>query len=342
MGVQFAGNILVQSNGEPLPISMGGTGQSTAPTAINALVPVQSGNTGKVLTTNGSVVSWQTGGGGGTPGGADTQIQFNDAGTFGGNANFTINKTTGVVSYSAGTVSTVSNISSTSGTNRSVIYQTSGSDRWILKADTTAETGSNVGSNFALVAVADNGLTQNTALSISRATQIVDFKVAPTLNGVVIGSAPAAAGALTGTTLAANVVSSSLTSVGTLASLAVTGAITTGGIEVGTKIVPQNIQSAAYTLVLADSSKFIFHPSADTTARTYTIPSNASVPYPIGTALMFVNQNAAGVITIAINADSLRLAGAGTPGARTLAANGIATAIKITATEWIISGTGLS
>ena len=30
MGVQFAGNILVQTNGGPLPISQGGTGQTTA------------------------------------------------------------------------------------------------------------------------------------------------------------------------------------------------------------------------------------------------------------------------------------------------------------------------
>jgi hypothetical protein len=38
----------------------------------------------------------------------------------------------------------------------------------------------------------------------------------------------------------------------------------------------------------------------------------------------------------------MRLAGAGTTGSRTLAANGVATAIKITSTEWIISGTGLT
>jgi len=106
--------------------------------------------------------------------------------------------------------------------------------------------------------------------------------------------------------------------------------------------VPQNSKSAAYTLVLADAQKHIFHPSADTTARTWTIPANSSVAYPIGTALTFVNQNAAGVITIAITTDTMRLAGAGTTGSRTLAANGVATAMKVTSTEWIISGTGLT
>ena len=106
--------------------------------------------------------------------------------------------------------------------------------------------------------------------------------------------------------------------------------------------VPQNSQSAAYTLVLSDAGKHILHPSADTTARTFTIPANASVAFPIGTSVTFINQNAGGVITIAITTDTMRLAGAGTTGSRTLAANGIATAVKVTSTEWIISGVGLT
>lgn len=105
---------------------------------------------------------------------------------------------------------------------------------------------------------------------------------------------------------------------------------------------PQNSKSAAYTTVLADANKHILHPSADTTARIFTIDSNANVAFPIGTTLTFVNQNAGGVITIAITTDTMRLAGAGTTGSRTLAANGMATALKITSTEWIISGTGLT
>ena len=110
----------------------------------------------------------------------------------------------------------------------------------------------------------------------------------------------------------------------------------------GNLVVEQNSQSAAYTTVLADSGKQIYHPSADTSARTWTIAANASVAYPIGTAITFVNDTSAGVITIAINSDTLVLAGAGTTGSRTLAASGIATALKITSTRWMISGTGLT
>lgn len=106
--------------------------------------------------------------------------------------------------------------------------------------------------------------------------------------------------------------------------------------------IPQNSQSTAYTLVLSDANKHIYHPSADTTARTWTIPANSSVAYPIGTAITFVNDHGAGIITIAITTDTLRFAGAGTTGSRTLAADGNATALKITSTSWQIVGTGLT
>jgi len=124
---------------------------------------------------------------------------------------------------------------------------------------------------------------------------------------------------------------------GTLSSCTVDGTN-----AVGFRTIPQESKSAAYTLVLADSGKHIFHPSADTTARTWTIPANGSVAYPIGTAITFINQNGAGVITIAITTDTMRLSPAGTTGSRTLAANGSATAVKVTSTEWIISGSGLT
>lgn len=54
----------------PLSIAQGGTGENTAANAINALVPSQSGNSGRFLKTNGALVSWaDAGGGGGGSGG---------------------------------------------------------------------------------------------------------------------------------------------------------------------------------------------------------------------------------------------------------------------------------
>lgn len=46
----------------------------------------------------GDIFEWQTCGGGGTPGGSNTQVQFNDGGAFGGDAALTYNKTTDVLS----------------------------------------------------------------------------------------------------------------------------------------------------------------------------------------------------------------------------------------------------
>lgn len=129
---------------------------------------------------------------------------------------------------------------------------------------------------------------------------------------------------------------------GTPSSGALTNCTADGTNAVGFLTIPQNSQSAAYGLVLSDSGKHIFHPSADTTPRTFTIPANSSVAYPIGTAINFVNQNGAGTLTIAITTDTMRLAGQGTTGSRTLGANGVATAIKVTSTEWIISGANLT
>jgi hypothetical protein len=110
---------------------------------------------------------------------------------------------------------------------------------------------------------------------------------------------------------------------------------------VGFRNIPQNSQSADYTLVLADSGKHIFHPVGDNNARTFTIPANSSVAYPIGTAITFINMAVANV-TIAITTDTLTLSPAGTTGSRTLATNGSATCIKITSTSWLISGSGLT
>ena len=131
----------------------------------------------------------------------------------------------------------------------------------------------------------------------------------------------------------------------TLTNKTISGASNTltvdGTNSVGFLNIPQNSQSAAYTLVLADAGKHIFHPSTDANARTFTIPANSSVAYPIGTAITFINMTSQ-VVTIAITTDTMYLSSAGTTGSRSLAQYGSATAIKMTSTTWLISGSGLT
>ncbi|GAB3755212.1 hypothetical protein [Lysobacter olei] len=133
-----------------------------------------------------------------------------------------------------------------------------------------------------------------------------------------------------------------LAGVGVDTTFTVSGAARLAIRRIGSNGIPQFSLSAATTLDARHANAHVLHPSADTTARTFNIPANSATPYPIGTAITFVNQNGAGVVTIAIMTDTMRLAGAGTTGSRTLAANGMATAVKVTATEWIISGSGLT
>lgn len=104
---------------------------------------------------------------------------------------------------------------------------------------------------------------------------------------------------------------------------------------------PVGSHSADYNLVYGDIGGCLHHPAADANIRTFTIPNNATCAWPLGTELCFVNGNS-GVNLLIANNDTMRLAGAGTTGTRTLAANGVAKAIKIAATEWIISGTNLT
>ncbi len=98
----------------------------------------------------------------------------------------------------------------------------------------------------------------------------------------------------------------------------------------------QNVQNGNYTLVLTDAPKHIYKASGGA-GETWTIPANASVAFPIGTAIALVNQGG-GALTIAITTDTLTLEYVGTTGSRTLADNGIAIILKVTATDWMISG----
>jgi len=122
---------------------------------------------------------------------------------------------------------------------------------------------------------------------------------------------------------------------GTLSSCTVDGTD-----AVGFRNTPVNSQSADYTLVLADSGKTILHAIADDNPRTFTIPANSSVAYPVGTVVTFVNL--INTVTIAITTDTMYLAGDGATGSRTLAAYGVASAVKVASTTWIISGNGLT
>ncbi len=101
--------------------------------------------------------------------------------------------------------------------------------------------------------------------------------------------------------------------------------------------IQQNIQTTNYTMVLADANKQILNNGGGT--PTFTIPANASVAYPIGTTLMFISPST--VTDIAITSDTLTWMPSGATGTRHLTL-GLATALKISSTSWVITGVGLT
>lgn len=156
-----------------------------------------------------------------------------------------------------------------------------------------------------------------------------------TLSGLLKGTSGTVSAASAGTDYIAPSGALGTPSSGTLSNCTVDGTNSVGYLNI-----PQNAQTGSYTLVLADAGKHIYHASGAGSA-TYTIPANSSVAYAIGTAVTFVNLSSTS-ISIAITTDTMYLSNAGTTGTRTLAQYGSATAIKVTSTVWLISGSGLT
>lgn len=87
-------------------IAVSGQSDVVADSASDTLTLAAGSNI--TITTNAStdtITIAASGGGGGTPGGSDTQVQFNDSSSFGGDAGLTYNKTTDVLTVKGGIVS---------------------------------------------------------------------------------------------------------------------------------------------------------------------------------------------------------------------------------------------
>lgn len=125
-----------------------------------------------------------------------------------------------------------------------------------------------------------------------------------------------------------------ITSLNDGTSLATSG--TVGATTLGYRGVPQNSQTSAYQLVLADAGKHI-----SITTGGITIPANSVTAFPVGTAISIFNNSGSNQ-TISITSDTLRLAGNSATGSRTLAQYGLATLLKVSSTVWVASGAGLT
>jgi hypothetical protein len=200
--------------------------------------------------------------------------------------------------------------------------------------DTTIVQPSNWNEEHVLTAAAGKVLGRDT--SGSGVVQELPISVTPAGNVTIPNNFTVTGTTTLTTALAAASGGTGITSVGASGNVLTSNGTTWASTALPTSPVtyPQNSQSANYTLVAGDAGKQIFHPASDTATRTYTIPSNASVAFPIGTTVLFTVENAGFPVSVAITSDTLIL-GSGITGTATVSPNNTLMAIKVTATKWM-------
>jgi hypothetical protein len=174
--------------------------------------------------------------------------------------------------------------------------------------------------------VKGNGTSAFTAGTVSLTSEVSG--TLPIANGGT--GATTAGAALTALGAAASGANTDITALDQDVTITATGTITAA--TIGYRGLPQNSQTASYTLALADQGKHI-----SITTGGVVIPANASVAFPIGATIVVFNNSGSNQ-TISITTDTLRLAGAASTGSRTLAQYGLATLVKVTSTVWVATG----
>ena len=217
-------------------------------------VKIGGGTNGYVLQTDGTGnLSWttQTGGGGNAnAAGSNTQIQFNDAGLFGGNSAFTFEKITGAMAV-PGTL-TVSNTI----TGTRLISNIATGTAPLTVTSTTQVANLNVATSGTAGTVTTNA--QPNITSVGTLTSLtVTGNI--TSGNVYANSGTVGASLLTGTLTTA--AQPNITSVGTLTSLTVTGNITSGNVyansgTVGASLLTGTLTTAAQPNITSVSTSF--------------------------------------------------------------------------------------
>jgi hypothetical protein len=125
---------------------------------------------------------------------------------------------------------------------------------------------------------------------------------------------------------------------GTVSGTPANGVSATASSTIGFLGLPRAGAGGTQDITADNAGKHIYLTSS---GESVTIPSNASVPFEIGTTIVIVNGGT-GSNSIEIQDDVLLQIGTGLNGPRQLAQNGMATLLKVEATKWYISGVGLT
>jgi hypothetical protein len=107
--------------------------------------------------------------------------------------------------------------------------------------------------------------------------------------------------------------------------------------------VPQRDSAVNETFAITDAGAAIRHTPGDASTRTWRVPTNAAVPFEVGTTITLVVPSNSGTITLDIDGtDTLQLAGSGSTGARNLSPGALVTLYKHEATKWFVTGAGVA
>lgn len=105
--------------------------------------------------------------------------------------------------------------------------------------------------------------------------------------------------------------------------------------------IPQNSQSANYTIAATDNGKSIDHLTGAGAGDVITIDSNVNLALPLGFTFSVFNEDSNSV-TVSITSDNLYWLPYGTTGSRTIAQYGFMTFRKFSSTKWHCFGVGVS
>ena len=206
--------------------------------------------------------------------------------------------------------------------------------------------GANVTGEVGFAAVANSVAIANVSGAGNIATINLDGNTANYLDGTGSWGPVTATSATTAGTVT-TAAQPNITSLGTLVDLTVTGNIAggninanTNGFAIGYKEIPPVALSADDTIALEDSGKHFRSTTAGNI--TLSIPTNATVAFPTGTAISIVEQAAGNILVNAISGVTLYQAGNSTAGNRVISTYGVATLMKVDTDTWFISGTGVS
>jgi hypothetical protein len=158
----------------------------------------------------------------------------------------------------------------------------------------------------------------------------------PLVGAVTSSTTISATGNITG----GNLTTAGLTSTASLSVTGNTATVTTANYSIGYLNIPQISLAANATAALVDSGKHYYSTTAGN--LQLTLPDNANVAFPVGTALSVVVQAAGNVLVVTQPSTTLYLGGNSTAGNRVISTYGMATIMKVATNTWFINGTGVA